>query len=107
MSEKPSYLWEAFKARPFGMIIPPNFFGLAAFGLLGAMVNPGLWLIGAGLEGLYLWWLSALLFDLTFVWHWYIRHSKLNEKLRDWQKDSLPQKKPVLAPPPTTVALTP
>ena len=33
------------------MPIPPNWFGLAAFGLLGAFINPGLWLIGAGLEG--------------------------------------------------------
>jgi hypothetical protein len=40
------------------MPIPPNWFGLAAFGLLGALVSPGLWLIGLGLEGLYLWALS-------------------------------------------------
>ena len=58
MSDKPSYLWEAFKARPLGMPIPPNWFGIAAFGLLGALVNPGLWLIGVGLEGIYLWALS-------------------------------------------------
>ena len=58
MSDKPSYLAAAFNAKPFGMLIPPNWFGIAAFGLLGALVNPGLWLIGAGLEGLYLWWLS-------------------------------------------------
>ena len=58
MSERPSYLKAAFNARPLGMPIPPNWFGLAAFGLLGALVNPGLWLIGLGLEGLYLWTLS-------------------------------------------------
>lgn len=58
MKERPSYLWKAFTARPLRMPIPPNWFGLAAFGLLGAFVNPGLWLVGAGLEGLYLWWLS-------------------------------------------------
>ena len=40
------------------MPIPPNWFGIAAFGLLGALVNPGLWLIGLGLEGIYLWALS-------------------------------------------------
>jgi hypothetical protein len=56
--KKPSYLAAAFNARPFGMPIPPNWFGIAAFGLLGALVNPGLWLIGLGLEGLYLWSLS-------------------------------------------------
>jgi hypothetical protein len=58
MKLKPSYLWEAFNAKPFGMPIPPNWFGLAAFGLLGALVNPGLWLIGLGIEGLYLWTVS-------------------------------------------------
>jgi len=56
--KKPSYLAAAFNARPLGMPVPPNWFGVAAFGLLGALVNPGLWLIGLGLEGLYLWTLS-------------------------------------------------
>jgi hypothetical protein len=56
---RPSYWWAAFNARPFGMPIPPNWFGLAAFGILGAFINPGLWLIGAGLEGLYLWALTS------------------------------------------------
>jgi len=53
-----SYLAAAFNARPFDMAVPPNWFMLAAFGLLGAFVNPGFWLIGAGVEGLYLWLLS-------------------------------------------------
>jgi hypothetical protein len=58
MSNSRSYLRAAFNARPFGMPIPPNWFGLAAFALLGVFVSPGFWLIGAGLEGLYLWALS-------------------------------------------------
>ena len=58
MKEKPSYLAKAFNARPLGMPIPPNWFGIATFGLLGALINPGLWLIGLGVEGFYLWWLS-------------------------------------------------
>ncbi|GFE78930.1 hypothetical protein GCM10011487_09300 [Steroidobacter agaridevorans] len=58
MSGSRSYLAAAFNARPFGMPVPPNWFGIAAFALLGAFVNPGLWLIGAGLEGLYLWVVS-------------------------------------------------
>jgi hypothetical protein len=58
MSGKRSYLAAAFNARPFGMPIPPNWFGLAAFAFLGAFINPGLWLIGIGLEGLYLWSLA-------------------------------------------------
>jgi len=58
MSGARSYIGAAFNARPLGMPVPPNWFLLAAFGLLGALVNPGFWLIGAGLEGLYLWTLS-------------------------------------------------
>lgn len=53
------YWWAAFNARPLGMPIPPNWFGLAAFGMLGAFVHPGLWLIGAGLELAYLKLLSG------------------------------------------------
>ena len=43
----------AFNARPFGMLVPPNWVGLAAIGLLG-LVNPGFWIIGAGVEVGYL-----------------------------------------------------
>jgi len=52
------YLWSAFVARPLGMPVPPNLFGLAAFGLLGALLNPGFYAIGAGLEIAYLFVLS-------------------------------------------------
>ena len=55
MSGKRSYIAAAFNARPLGMPLPPNWFGVAAFALLGLFVNPGFWLIGAGLEGFYLW----------------------------------------------------
>ena len=53
------YLWKAFWARPFGMPIPPNLFGLTAFGLLGAFLSPGFWVLGAGLEIAYLALLSG------------------------------------------------
>ncbi len=49
----------AFNAKPFGMPIPPNWFGLAAFGLLGVFLTPGFWLLGAGLEVAYLAALSG------------------------------------------------
>lgn len=58
MNRRPAYWWAAFNARPLGMPIPPNWIGLAAFGLLGALLNPGFLLIGGGLELAYLWWLS-------------------------------------------------
>ena len=59
MSErKPSYLWAAFTAKPFGMPIPPNWFGLAAFAMLGVVLSPGFFVVGAGLEIAYLAWLA-------------------------------------------------
>jgi hypothetical protein len=58
MSNKRSYIAAAFNARPLGMPVPANWFALAGFALLGALMHPGFWLIGAGIEGLYLWVLS-------------------------------------------------
>jgi len=48
----------AFSARPTGMFVPPNWVGMAAFGFLG-LLNPGFWLIGAGLELAYLGMLAT------------------------------------------------
>ncbi len=59
MSERrPNYWWAAFNARPLGMPLAPNWFAVAAFGLLGGFLNPGFWLLGAGIELGYLYWLS-------------------------------------------------
>src|SRR5688572_15599270 len=52
------YIKSAFNARPLGMLIPPNWIGLAGFGMLG-FLNPGFWLIGAGLEMAYLFGLAT------------------------------------------------
>jgi len=59
MSRKPNYWWSAFNARPLGMPIPPNWLGLAAFGLLGVFLSPGFWVLGAGAEIAYLAWLGG------------------------------------------------
>jgi hypothetical protein len=56
MAEKPGffdYISAAFNARPWGMFVAPNWIGLGAFGLLG-MMEPGFWVLGAGLELGYL-----------------------------------------------------
>ncbi|MCZ7649436.1 MAG: hypothetical protein M5U26_29965 [Planctomycetota bacterium] len=52
------YVKSAFSARPLGMFLPPNWVGLAACGLLG-LVNPGFWVLGAGLEIGYLYTLVS------------------------------------------------
>jgi hypothetical protein len=48
------YVKAAFNARPIGMFVAPNWIGLATFGLLGYAVDPGFWVLGAGLELGYL-----------------------------------------------------
>ena len=56
MAAKPGffdYIAAAFNARPFGMFVAPNWIGLGAFALLGTM-EPGFWVLGAGLEVGYL-----------------------------------------------------
>ena len=52
------YLREAFNAKPWGMFVAPNWVGIATFGLLG-IINPGFWLVGAGLELAYLHLLTS------------------------------------------------
>ncbi|WP_162917141.1 AAA family ATPase [Dongia deserti] len=42
------YLWRAFNARPWGMPIPPLWFGLAAAALLGYFIDPAFYMIGGG-----------------------------------------------------------
>lgn len=53
------YLSAAFNARALGMPVPLNWFALAAFGLLGAFISPGFWVLGGGLELAYLALLSS------------------------------------------------
>lgn len=47
------YIKAAFNAKPAGMFVAPNWIGLLGFGIAG-FLNPGLWIIGAGLEIGYL-----------------------------------------------------
>ena len=61
MPRKPGffdYVAAAFNARPFGMFVAPNWVGLGAVGLLG-ILNPGFWVLGAGLELGYLMLLAT------------------------------------------------
>ena len=49
----------------------------------GEHLGPMWPLLLASAAFLYLWWLAALLFDLAFVWHRYIRWSVIEDRLRD------------------------
>lgn len=44
-------------------------------------------LAGAGF--LYLWWLGLMMFDLSFVWHRYIRHALAHDSLHSWRQHAL------------------
>jgi hypothetical protein len=57
------YIKAAFNARPIGMFVAPNWVGLATFGLLGYYLDPGFWVLGAGLE---LGYLSVLATNARF-----------------------------------------
>jgi hypothetical protein len=48
-------------------------------------LDPPAWpVVLASLAFVYLCWLGALVFDLAFIWHRYIRHSITNDRLREW-----------------------
>lgn len=55
--------------------------------LLGADTDAPAWPVAlAGLGFLYLWWLGILLFDLSFVWHRYVRQSVAVDTLCEWYR---------------------
>jgi hypothetical protein len=52
---------------------------------IGLQQGKSYWPIAMGwLAFLYLWWLGIVMFDLTFIWHRYIRNSVAVQNLRDW-----------------------
>jgi len=53
-----NYIKAAFGARPRGMFVAPNWVFLGGVAL-GGLLNPGIWLLGAGLELLYLLGLAS------------------------------------------------
>jgi hypothetical protein len=55
----------------------------------------------AGAAFLYLWWLAIISFDLTFIWHLYIRHSGAQKLIRERleQAHALPYQLEPTAPP--------
>ncbi len=75
-----NYVAAAFNARPLGMFVAPNWVGLGAFGLLGLM-NPGFWVLGAGLELGYLMLLST-----NPRFQRLIAARPLNESTKEWNQ---------------------
>ncbi|HEY5752149.1 MAG TPA: hypothetical protein VIT21_03295 [Chthoniobacterales bacterium] len=74
------YLREAFNARPWGMFVAPNWVGLAAFGVLG-LLNPGFWILGAGLELGYLFFLTG-----NSRFRHYVDSLETGEEVKAWQQ---------------------
>jgi len=76
--------------KPSWGVTPLLLFGGAAVAgqvasyLIQAETRGPIWpVILATLSFLYLWWLAALLFDLIFVWHLYIRKSRLQDRINE------------------------
>jgi len=72
--------------------------------LLGVDTSPDqpVWpVLLAGAAFLYLWWLGILIFDLSFIWHRYIRRSVVEDTLRQWKRghDARPNPKMGLGAP--------
>jgi hypothetical protein len=71
--------------------------GLITVGLVGFWIwrtpdrpeKPFWPLVVAGAAFIYLWWLAALLFDLAFTWHRYVRHAVWPKYLRQARKDRI------------------
>ncbi len=62
--------------------------------VIGAPETGALWPVAVAMIALlYLWWLAALLFDLIFVWHLYIRNTRLQEQIDAliWGKQVTPR----------------
>jgi hypothetical protein len=58
----------------------------------------------AGLIFLYLWWLAVLTFDLTFIWHRYVRHSASQRYLQRALPPPVPDVVPKAKPSEATAA---
>ena len=59
--------------------------------LPGSERKPPIWPVFlGGAAFLYLWWLAALIFDLVFVWHRYIRSGRAVQILRSFTQDPKP-----------------
>ena len=54
------------------------------------VTHPPAWpVVLSGAAFLYLWWLATLVFDLSFIWHRYVRNSVANDRLREWNSYDL------------------
>ncbi len=69
----------------------------------GAYVGPVWPVVLAGFLFLYLWWLGILMFDLTFIWHRYVREAVFVQALRSWShgQDAKPRPLMGLGPEPS------
>jgi hypothetical protein len=77
--------------RPFLVLVGGPIAGVVVAIAAGQDGHGPLWsLLLASAGALYLWWLSALLFDLVFVWHHYVRHQAAIDKLRTTVEEELP-----------------
>lgn len=85
--------WFAWKYPKWGVRSVPIMGLILAAALVGWLLHrdvPDLevWpILLGGAAFFYLWWLAALLFDLTLVWHYYMRWAAVADHLRTNMKE--------------------
>jgi len=92
-----------------GTVVIAFLVGSRLLGAEAAGAPPAWPVLLAGAAFLYLWWLAILIFDLSFIWHRYIRRSVAVDTLKQWKRghDARPNPKMGLgAPVPPPAAKT-
>lgn len=81
------FTWRDARVARRAMLICGAFTTLVIAGVRVHIFHLTIWpVLLASAAFLYLWWIAVLLFDLSFVWHRYIRHSVGAETLQHWYR---------------------
>lgn len=78
--------WPSLGLKPLLFVGGAIITGLVVYQALTTTEDKGrIWPVFLGVAGFfYLWWLAALIFDLVFVWHVYIRQALGLRRMDDW-----------------------
>ncbi len=79
--------YSSLRTRPLIIMGGAFVLGIVAWLIHEDLGHSSIWpvFVGSALF-LYIWWLAILLFDMVFVWHRYIRHSRVMSRLREMRR---------------------
>lgn len=82
------FTWRDARVARRAMLICGGLTTLVIVAIRVAIYDLKIWpVLLASAAFLYLWWIAVLLFDLSFIWHRYIRHSVGAETLQHWYRE--------------------